>query len=142
MSKNAGADGWFSLLAEQLKEGARLEPGLALLRKKVRENWTKKHRNVARKVFLEGGWTQKRLFDIAWSDTSQCQACKKEEGTEKHAIPLPRLVRSQTGDSTSFSESWSNKQEPQRRSGSGKEVSLSVLSQEAETQTCGVNIWE
>ena len=24
-----------------------------------------------RKIFLEGGWTQKRLFDIGWSDTSQ-----------------------------------------------------------------------
>ena len=69
---------------EELKEGAWLEPGLALLRKKVRENWTEKHHNVARKIFLEGGWTQKRLFDIDWSDTSQCQACKKDEGTELH----------------------------------------------------------
>ena len=67
----------------ELKEGAWLEPGLALLRKKVRENWTEKHHNVARKIFLEGGWTPKRLFDIDWSDVSQCQACKKEEGTEK-----------------------------------------------------------
>ena len=43
---------------EELKEGAWLEPGLALLRKKVRENWTEKHRNVTRKIFSEGGWTQ------------------------------------------------------------------------------------
>ena len=42
---------------EELREGAWLEPGLALLRKKVKENWTEKHRNVARKIFLEGGWT-------------------------------------------------------------------------------------
>ena len=69
---------------EKLKQGAWLEPGLALLRKKVRENWTEKHRNVARKIFLEGGWTQKRLFDIGWSDISQCQACHMEERTEKH----------------------------------------------------------
>ena len=40
---------------------------------------------MARKILLEGGWTQKRLFDIDWSDTNQCQACKKEEGTEKHS---------------------------------------------------------
>ena len=71
---------------EELKEGAWLEPGLALLRKKVMENGTEKHCNVARKIFLEGGWTQKRLFDNDWSDTSQCQACKKEEGTEKHRL--------------------------------------------------------
>ena len=71
---------------EELKEGAWLEPGLALLRKKVMEGWTEKHRNVARKIFLEGDWTQKRLFDIGWSDVSKCQACQMEEGTEKHRL--------------------------------------------------------
>ena len=30
---------------------------------------------------MEGGWTQKRLFDV-----SQCQACQNEEGTEKHML--------------------------------------------------------
>ena len=40
----------------------------------------------ARKIFLEGGWTQKRLFDIGSSDISQCQACQIEEGTEKHRL--------------------------------------------------------
>ena len=69
---------------EELKEGAWLEPGLALLRKKVRENWTEKHRNVARKIFSERGWTQKkRLFDIGWLDVSQCHV---EEGKEKHRL--------------------------------------------------------
>ena len=43
---------------------------------KDRENWTEKHRNVARKIFVEGGWTQQRLCDIGWSDVSQCQACR------------------------------------------------------------------
>ena len=51
---------------------------------KEREDWTETHRDVARKIFLEGGWTQKRLLDIGWSDVSQCQACHMEEGTEKH----------------------------------------------------------
>ena len=41
---------------------------------------------MARKIFLEGGWAQKRLFDIDWSDASQCQACQLEEGTEKHRL--------------------------------------------------------
>ena len=67
---------------EELKEGAWLEPGLALLRKKVRDNWTEKHRNVARKIFLEGGWTQTKPFDIGRSDVNQCHASKREEGTE------------------------------------------------------------
>ena len=70
-----------------MKNGTWLEPGLALFRKKVRENWTEKHRNVARKIFFgRWGWTQKRLFAFDWSDTSQCQACKEEEGTEKHRL--------------------------------------------------------
>ena len=38
----------------ELKEEPWLEPGLALLRKKVREKWAEKHRSVARKIFLEG----------------------------------------------------------------------------------------
>ena len=71
---------------EELKEGACLKPALALFLKKVKENWTEKHRNVARKIFLEGGWTHKRLFDIGWSDISQCQVCQLEEGTEKHRL--------------------------------------------------------
>ena len=33
---------------EELKDGAWLELALTLLRKKVREEWTEKHRNVAR----------------------------------------------------------------------------------------------
>ena len=40
---------------EELKEGTWLELGRA---------------NVVRKIFLEGGWTQKRLFDVGWSDVS------------------------------------------------------------------------
>ena len=56
------------------------------MRKKVKENWTETHRNVTRKIFLEGGWTQKRLFDIGWSDVIRCQACQIEEGTEKHRL--------------------------------------------------------
>ena len=53
--------------------------------------------------------TQKRLFDIDWSDTSQCQACKKDEGTENaQAMPLPRMTRSQTRDARSFQEVGAN----------------------------------
>ena len=47
-----------------------------LLRKEAKVVWTEKHRNVARKIFLEGGWTKKRLFDIGWSDVSQFKPAK------------------------------------------------------------------
>ena len=66
--------------------GAWIDPALVLLRKKAKGVCTETHRNVARKIFLEGGWTQKILFDIGWSDMSQCQACQMEEGTEKHRL--------------------------------------------------------
>ena len=57
---------------EEFKEGVWLEPALALMRKKMKEDWTEKHRNVVRKLFLEGGWVQKRFFDIGWSYESKC----------------------------------------------------------------------
>ena len=71
---------------EEPKEGIWLEPALALLRKKTKEEWTETHRNVARNLVLEGGWVQKKLNDIGWSDESECQVCHKEEGAEKHRL--------------------------------------------------------
>ena len=71
---------------EELKEGIWLEPALALLRKRTKGDWTEKHRNVARKLVLEGGWVQQRLFDTGWSDKSECQACHQEIGTEQHRL--------------------------------------------------------
>ena len=116
---------------EELKEGAWLEPGPALLRKKVRENWTEKYRNVGRKIFLEGGWTQKILFDIDWSDTSQCQACKKRKGHKSTGYTTARSDTKSDVRFQKFSRSWCKKQEPQRRSGSGKEVLLRIFSVKA-----------
>ena len=113
---------------EELKEHTWLEPALALMRKKMKEKWTEKHRNVAGKLFLEGGWLQKRLFDIGWSDDRKCLACHKEEGTEKHRLyHCPDWYKVRLGDPRSISESGNKIQEPQRRSGSGKEVSSSTL---------------
>ena len=71
---------------EELQEGAWIDPAPVLLRRNAKGVWTGRHRNEARKIFLEGGWTQKRLFDFGWSDISQCQACQMEEGTEKHRL--------------------------------------------------------
>ena len=63
---------------------------------KVKENCTEKHRNVARKIFLEGGWTEKSLSDVGWSDISQCQASQIQEGTEKHRLhSLSGMARSE-----------------------------------------------
>ena len=98
-----------------------MEPALALLRKKTKEEWTEKHRNVARKLALEGGWVQKRLFDIGWSDESKCQACHKEEGTETHMLFLCLEWHEVRRSFQKLSESGGRKREPQR-SVNGKEI--------------------
>ena len=86
---------------------------------------------VARKIFLEGGWTQKRLFDIGWSDVSQCQACHNEEGTEKrrlyHCSEWHEIRREISGGLLKVGK----KRELRRKSGSGKEVSSRTLSVKA-----------
>ena len=95
---------------EELKEGAWLEPALALLRNKVKENWNDNHCNVARKIFLEGGWTD------GWSDVSSYHACQMEEGTEKaEALPLSRMVRDQERDARGPSEGGSTRRERRRK---------------------------
>ena len=109
---------------EELKEGERLEPALALLRKKVQGDWTEKHCNVARKIFLEGGWTQKRLFDFGWSDVSFRQAYQM---VEAQALPLSGMARDQEGDSAGLQKVGSKRRERRRESGSGKEVSSRTL---------------
>ena len=107
---------------EELKEGIWLEPGLALLRKKKKEGWTDKHRNVARKLVLVGDQVQKRLFDFGWSGENKCQICHKEKGKEKHRLTIFQNGTRSDVRSQRLSESGSKRREPQRRSGSGKKV--------------------
>ena len=91
---------------EELKEGAWLEPGFALLRKKVRENWTEKHRNVASKVFLEGGWTQKKKAVRCWMVGYQSVSSLPDGGRHRKARPLPLsgMARGEARRSRSFQE--------------------------------------
>ena len=81
--QSTGRSGQQSMKYEELKEGVWLELALALLRKNTKGYWTEKHRNVARKLVLEEGWVQKELFDIGWSDESECQARHKEEEKQR-----------------------------------------------------------
>ena len=83
---------------EELTERVWREPIQALLRRKTNAAWTDKHCNVMRKLVVEGGWAQKRLYDIYWSDEKKCRGCNKEEGTEKHRLyhcPSWRELRNQ-----------------------------------------------
>ena len=74
---------------EELKEGAWLEPAPALLRKQVKGDWTEKQCNVARKIFLEGGWTQKRLFDIVGRMTVNVKPAKRRKAQKSIIFTSP-----------------------------------------------------
>ena len=67
---------------EELTGGVWLEPVEALLRREAKEAWTDNHRNVMRKLVVEGGWVPKTMYDKCWSDVKVCGGCNKEEGTE------------------------------------------------------------
>ena len=78
---------------EELKDGVWLEPIQAMLRRMTTDVWTDKHRNVARKVVVGGGWVQKRLHVVGWSIGKKCRGCNKEKKRHKEAqiVPLPVL---------------------------------------------------
>ena len=85
------------------------------------EDWTEKHRNIARKLVLERGWVQKKLFDIGWSDESDCQTCQRERHRTTQTPSLPKMVRVQTGDFRGLQKVRAEaKTSLQKRSGSGK----------------------
>ena len=92
-----------------------------MLRKKTKEEWTERHRHVAKKLVLEGGWVQKRLFDIGWSDESKCQACHKGRKARKSSSSTTaQNCTKSDGGFQMLSENGSKKREPQRRSGNGQ----------------------
>ena len=52
---------------------------------------------------VEGGWVQKRMYDIFWSDVEKCRGCTKGQGTEKRRLyQLSVLEASQTPDLIGF----------------------------------------
>ena len=72
---------------EELKEGAWIEPAPALAKESERV-WTEKHRNVARKIFSEGGWTQKETIRY-WLVGCQSMSSLSDGGRHREAQALP-----------------------------------------------------
>ena len=100
---------------EELK-GVWLDPIQAMLRGRINEEWTDKHRNVMRKLVSGGGWVQKRFYDIGWSDDKTCQGCNKE-GTEKHRLyhcPCWKEIRSKIPEKVRKWEQRARKEESRR----------------------------
>ena len=73
-------------MSEELKEGVWPHPVRAMLRRKISGEWTDKHRSVMRKLVVEGGRVQRRLYDTGLSGEKKCRGCNNEEGREKHRL--------------------------------------------------------
>ena len=71
--------------------------GFGDVKRELRDSWTAKHRNVMTKLVVEGGWVQKRVYDIGWSEDMRRES-GKEEGTEKHRLFFSRVEGGQTPD--------------------------------------------
>ena len=81
-----------------------LDPALALLRRKTKEEWTDKHRNVARNLVLEGGSVQKRLFDIGWSNESKCREVTKRKAQKNTGSTIVHVGMKSDAGSQRLSE--------------------------------------
>ena len=75
---------------------------------------------------------QQRLFDIGWSDESECQACHKEKGTEKHKLYHCSEWCEIRREILGAFRKWEQKAKTSKKElGSGKEVSSRTLSVKA-----------
>ena len=79
-----------------------MNQGLGLVRKKGKGDWTEKHRNVDRKIFLEGGWTQKKI--VRYWMVGQQSVSRLSEGGKAQARQLSGIARSEARYSGSFQE--------------------------------------
>ena len=106
---------------EGLKDGVWLEPTQPVLRRKTNEVWTDKHRHATRKLVVEGGWVQTRLYDTGWSDEKKCRGCNREKKhREAQAVPLSVREGSWEPDPKMIGEMVSNGPTRRSRVGSGK----------------------
>ena len=73
--------------------------------KERKGDWTEKHRNAARKIFLEGGWTQKK-FIRNWMVGHQSVSSLSDGGRHRkaQALPLSGMARSEARYSGSLHE--------------------------------------
>ena len=77
---------------EELKVGAWLEQWLTLSLKKVKENWTEKHRNVARKTLSESQWNRENIRMKTWESEMHQSSGTQVEGFRGHVATGGSLV--------------------------------------------------
>ena len=74
---------------------------------------------------------QQGLFDIGWSDESECQACHKEKAQKNTGSTIAQNGTRPDGRSQGPTENVNKKRKPRRKSGSGKGVLSRILSMNA-----------
>ena len=104
VSKNAGTESPISVLEEV---GSKALTGRAVRGSMARTRSSSLAEESERG--LEGGWVQKRLFDIGLWDVSQCQPCQMEEGTEKHRFYHCPEWHAARRDIPEFFRQWEHK---------------------------------
>ena len=65
------------------------------VRRKTNEAWTDRHRNVTRKLVVEGGWVQKRSYHTGWSHEKKFQGRKRKKArrsTGCTTVDIPIIV--------------------------------------------------
>ena len=77
-------------------------------------DWTGKHRDVARKIFSEGGWTQKKLFDIGGRTTVSVKLVRWRKAQKAQAPPLCAIPHSEARYPEAFRK-WEKKRKHRRR---------------------------
>ena len=112
---------WAKYEYAELKERVWLEPAQAVLRRTTFEAWTDKHRHATRKLAVEGGWVQKRLHDIGWSDEKKCRGRRRTD-----CISLRHGGKSETRSQKDWVH-WNKGQTCRGKIGSGKEESRRTL---------------
>ena len=107
---------------EELKEGVWLEPALALLRRRTKEEWTDKHCNVASK--LEGGWVacRRNISTLVGQMKESVKIVTQRKVQKKHRLYHCQGWNELRRQISEAAASGNKKRERQRRTRSGKEV--------------------
>ena len=107
---------------EELKQGIWLEPALALLRRKTKDEWTDKHRHVGRKMALEGGWVQKDSSTKEGKMKVSAKHVTKRKAQKSTRVTIVQVGMKLGAKSKKLAGSGTQQRGHQRRNGSGKEV--------------------
>ena len=73
-------------------------PVFSDVKRELRDSWTAKHRNVMTKLVVEGGWVQKRVYDIGWSDDMRRKRQRRRDRSTGCFFPEWKEARHQMLD--------------------------------------------